>query len=383
MEVIRLVYWLESDTFYSDDIWGALAEGKPDLEDRLQAAYCRMKARSSHLLTNGYLTEQKALEGCRGRRAVLDLLCRSVLDRPPLLHRKGDICDCLAEDWTDGYAYRIHAFLKRNPARVEVERNRAMKADRKDARLRALVYERDGGCCRYCRSGPLPTNGGRSKDRRKVRAFDHVNPEKAAEPDGTGYVVACDRCNTEKGQRLPEEADMVLLREPTPAERAAWLARDLLLSDRPDPSEIASQDRAGIAPETRRDRVSDRDPDANADRDPDANADAIPTDEPTGDVHPEQPEDGSRPLPPRSENPPGSGRGAGDGDQPSRASPPRQPHQGQPQRTASAPDIYTRRSRASPDPPDPGPPDYHWPPGSYPVEPRRRQAEEETSARDP
>jgi hypothetical protein len=379
MEVIGLVYWLESDTFADDDVWGVLADGKPDLEDRLQAAYCRLKARSSHLLTNGYLTEQKALEGCRGRRAVLELLCRPVLDRPPLIHGKGDVCDCLADDWTDGYAFRIHGFLKRNPARVEVERNRAMKADRKDARLRALVFERDGGCCRYCRSGPLPPNGGRNKDRRKVRAFDHVDPERAAGPDGTGYVVACDRCNTEKGQRLPEEADMVLLAEPTQEERVAWLARDLLLFDRPAvdrQGNDAPEDRAGTASETRRDRVSDRDRDANADRDPDANADAIA--QPIGDdmltaqLRPEQAEGRSRPLPAPSGNPPGSGRGASDGDQPSRASPSRQPHQGQPVRTSTHPDIYHRRSRG---PVAPDLPPLIWPPGA---EPRRRQAEEET-----
>lgn len=375
-----MVYWLGSDTFHSDDIWGVLAEGRPDQEDRLQAAYCRLMSQSSHLLTNGYLTEQKALEGCRGRRPVLDKLCLAVLDRPPLVHREHDKCSCLGDEWVAGYAYRIHAFLKRNPARAEVERNKAMKADRKDARLRALVFERDGGCCRYCRSGPLPPNGGRSKDRRKVRSFDHVNPDKAAGPNGEGYVLACDRCNTEKGARLPEEADMVLLDEPTQEERAAWMARDLLLFDRPtvaDQTSQASKDRSGIAPETRRDRVSDRDPGANADRDRDANADAIPTDDDMGELRSEDADDGSRPLPTRSENRAGSGRVPADGDQSLRASSSK-PSQDQPVRTSAEPDIYTGRSRASP----PDPPlksRYHgWPPGS---EPRRRPQDPDSSER--
>lgn len=375
-----MVYWLESDTFADDEVWEALSLGNGDLEDRLQAAYCRLKATASHVLSNGYLMERKALELCRGRRRVLELLCSRPIDgRQPLLHRKGDVCDCLGEDWSEPYAYRIHAFLKRNPARAEVERNKAMKADRKDARLRALVFERDGGCCRYCRSGPLPPNGGRSKDRRKVRSFDHVNPDKAAGPSGEGYVLACDRCNTEKGARLPEEADMVLLDEPTQEERAAWMARDLLLFDRPtvaDQTNQASKDRSGIAPETRRDRVSDRDPDANADRDPAANADAIPTDDDMGELRPDDADGGSRPLPTRSENRAGSGRVPADGDQSLRASSSK-PSQDQPVRTSAEPDIYTGRSRASP----PDLPPYRWPPGSVPVEPRRRPQDPDSSER--
>jgi hypothetical protein len=353
-------YWLGSDTFAVEDVWSELAAGKPDLEDRLQAAYCRLQAYASLTRTDGYLTAAKALLACRGRARVLELLCAPVLALPPLVHRKGDVCDCLDDEWRDGgYVYRIHGFLKRNPSRAENERQRAMKADAKDHRLRALVYERDGGCCRYCRSGPLPANMGRAKDRRKVRTYDHVDPDRPAAPDGTGYVLACDRCNSEKGHRTPEEAEMVLLDEPTEAERQAWLQRDLAVFDRPP-------DRSGTAPGPLR----NRDPGAVADRDraavPGAVADAIADDETTGDVRPEQPETDGDGTPARSQKGDGPGRAA---ETPAIRGhpPPRSQPQAQPRRTGSEPDIYHRRSRASPAA------DFDWPAGSVPAEPRRHE----------
>lgn len=374
-----MVYWLESDTFADDPVWEALSGANGDLEDRLQAAYCRLKATASHLLSNGYLAERKALELCRGRRRVLELLCSIPLaDRSPLLHRKGDVCDCLTDDWVDGYAYRIHAFLKRNPARAEVQRNQAMKADGKNHRLRGVIFERDGGCCRYCRSGPLPKNGGRNLDRRKVRTYDHVDPDVPAGPDGEGYVVACDRCNSEKGHRLPPEAEMTLLDEPTQEEAAAWLARELLVFDRPAFTRQAN-DGAGLAPETRRDGAesaptrSERgaDPAAIADADRDADTGAKPC--------PHQVEGHRDGAEPGTANPSGSGRGVGYGAN-AHGPPLRKPLETQPRRTSAEPDIYTGRSRASP---APDLPPLHWPPGSVPVGRRRRQEDRFEEERPP
>jgi 5-methylcytosine-specific restriction endonuclease McrA len=350
MGVIGYVpYWLESDTFADDEIYMALAKRNTAVADALALAHMRLKSKAAHLLTNGYLTEDTALRYSRGRRRVLELLCQRELGRPPLVHRKGDVCDCLDEVWIDGYDFRIHAFLKRNPSKAEYERNRAQQADRKDARLRAMVYRRDGGCCRYCRSGPLGTTSGRSKDRRKVRAFDHVDPDRPAGSDGDNYVTACDRCNTDKGHRLPHEADMVLLPEPTEAEIAAWQARGPALFDRP-------QDRSVIAPETRQDRVSDRDRDAITDRDPDAVAIGDPNDIAAGEVRPEHGGSDPEPHPQRTEKGGGTGRGAGRDPSDPRVSSSK-PTQDQPPRTPSHPDVYHRRSRGGPDPPD-----FRWPP---------------------
>jgi hypothetical protein len=179
-----LPYWLETDAFADDPIWQVLGAGKADVEDRLQAAYCRLKAKTSHLRDNGYLTTATALAQCRGRRQVLDLLCTSVLERPPLLHRQGDTCPCLGGEWIEGFGYRVHEFLKRNPSRAEHDRAKAQRADLRNARLKALVYERDAGCCRYCRSGPLSNKAGRSRDRRKALVYDHVDPDAPAGEDG-------------------------------------------------------------------------------------------------------------------------------------------------------------------------------------------------------
>lgn len=367
-------YWLESDTFADDPVWEVLADGRADLEDRLQAAYCRLKAKTSHLRENGYLTAGTALAMCRGRRPVLDLLCKPVLERPALLHREGDDCPCLGDTWVAGFAYRIHEFLKRNPSKAENDRNKAQRADLRNARLKALVYERDGGHCRYCRSGPLNRKAGRSIDRRKVLVFDHVNPDEPAGEDGRNLAANCAACNEHKGRRTPYEADMVLLPPPTPAERAAWLQRPLALHDRPvyDPADLTRNTDAnarpitdGSATEQRQntDPVTDRITDPNNDRadDPNTDRDTTRAPETSHQQHQHRPEqhhgEPGKPL--------GSGRVGPrpDGGPPGPAT--------QPDRTGEHPDIYHRRSRT------PAGPEFEWPPGSTtrrPQEPTRKES---------
>lgn len=352
-------YWLETDTFADDPVWEALSKGSADRLDSLQAAYARLKAKASHLTTDGYLTEVTALRYARNRRQLLDLLCTPVLDQKPKLHRPGDECDCLGDSWIDGYAYRIHEFLKRNPSRAEYNRNRAQRADLRDPRLKALVYGRDGGCCRYCRSGPLSPKAGRARDRRKVLAHDHVDPDLPAGPDGEGLVVSCGRCNEFKGKRTPYEADMVLLPVPTLEERIAWQARGLVLSER--------EDHARITDETATDHRNDGDPTTDTITDPPDVGGSDPADadwpavRPAGDDHhPDQDRAWSG-------QPPGSGRVGPPADT---AADPRPPTQ--PARPAGAPDIYHKRSRAT------GPaipaPEYHWPAGSVPATPPDQEA---------
>lgn len=229
--LVLMPYFLLPDTAGHDPRLWKLAGGRPAVFDRLQAAWMRLMSESSHHTHNGYLTEETALRECHGRRDTLDLLCTSILGEKPLLHRRGDRCDgknCIdaSEAWVDGFDYRLCEFSKRNPTRAENERNRSQKADSRDTRLKNEVYDRDGGCCRYCRSGPLKRHGmGRARDRRRALQYDHVDPDRAAGPDGLNYVVACARCNEFKAHRTPEEAGLQLLPVPTEEEAAAWAER--------------------------------------------------------------------------------------------------------------------------------------------------------------
>jgi hypothetical protein len=361
-------WWRESDTFADDPRWQVLSGGNNDLADRLQAAYCRLQAKGSHQKDNGYLTHQTALETCRGRKRVLELLCTAVLDRPPWLHRKGDECDCLGEEWVAGFDFRIHGFLFRNPSRTEYDRNQAQTRDRSDDRLKALVKQRDALCCRYCRSGPLSSKAGRARDRRKVLALDHVDPDQPAGPDGENYVVACGRCNEFKGRRTPDEADMTLLPAPTLQEREQWSTRERQLFDRPPyrPHQAANQTgiTAGTNHESNQkqntDQTSSTDPitDSSTDRGVDPTADLMPS------VRLETADDSADHRPTTRQDPLGTGRVGQPPPADRRAA-------ALPARTARHPDPYHRRSRgarASPQLPPPIPDDL-WPPGSTPARP--------------
>lgn len=365
-------YWLEGDEFATDPTWGALAKGNADRKDFLQAAYCRLKAAASHVRSDGYLTDEMALAHARNRPQLLELLATPILGRPPKLHRPGDECVCLGDGpWIDGYAWRIHAFLKRNPSRAEHERNRTQKADLRDARLKTSVYTRDGGCCRYCRSGPLSPKAVRARDRRKVLSYDHIDPDKPAGTDGANLVVACGRCNEHKGHRTPYEADMTLLAEPTPAERAAWVARGIVLLD-PVDQPMCPPDQRADHPQTANesptnqkhvtDQITDRitEPISDPPGDPITDHDANTTTSPGLNIN-HHPADQHRQR---------SGEGLGSGRVGEPASDTPRPPQPQPERSTVDPDIYHRRSRQSTPPPSPAT-DYLWPPGSVPAQQRR------------
>lgn len=228
-------YWQASDTHHDDPIWAALAQGRLDVVDRLQAAWARLMSIASRQRSDGYLTTYSALEQCRGKQGTLDALCsRPLADVAPMLHRRGDSCPCLDDDWREGYDLRLHGFLKRNPSRRENDRNKTQEAERRDPRIRHEVYVRDGGCCRYCESGPIPRKGmGRAKDRRRVLHLDHVDPDKTAGDDLANLVTACGRCNQEKGHRTPAEAEMVLLPTPAPERATQLLTRPEELHELP------------------------------------------------------------------------------------------------------------------------------------------------------
>lgn len=360
-------YFLETDTFHALPVWEVLAGGAGDLVDALQAAYTRMKSQASHLLSEGYLTEGAALTLCRGRRKILEKLCTPVLGEQPLLHRRGDDCDCLGDTWTDGYAYRIHNFLKRNPSRREYNRSRAQKADLRDARLKGLVYRRDGGCCRYCRSGPLSPKAVRAKDRRKVLHYDHVDPDQPAAPGGGNFVVACGRCNELKGKRTPYEADLVLLPEPSPEQAAVLEHRPLQLLDPPaehapfTAGSVTDHQTTGPITDHEQKPVADPVGDPITDRKHDPIADPAPPPRPTPTTP--QPEHRS------DQTPPPSGMGRGGTPVPIQ---PASRYAHQEPRLPETPDVYHRRSRL-PEPPPYISAEPHWPPtwppGSVPASP--------------
>jgi hypothetical protein len=335
-------YVLVSDALGRDPRWTALAGGRRAVRDQLQAAYLRMLCETASHLHNGYLTEHQALACCDDRERTLELLCRPVLGEKPLLHRPGQECDernCLDDSgpWVDGFDYRICGFSKKNPTRSEVKRHRAQQADSRDARLRGVVYDRDGGCCRYCRSGPLKKKGmGRARDRRRVLQFDHPDPDApatpAGRPDASNYVVACARCNELKGHRTPDEAGLVLLPVPTEAEKTAWQERGEALFDLVEPG-------------------ADNDNDNQHDNAPDNQHDnqhavvplvvplVVPTSVRDGDSDADSAAEGQRQAAGLSPEGSGSGRGGHPGVVVDASA-------GQPARSGDAPDIYHERSRA-------------------------------------
>lgn len=334
-------YFLTSDTFADEPIWEVLAAGKTAVIDALQAAHQRLMSRASHTMTDGYLTQQVALRECRTRKTLM-LLTTPVLGRPPRVHRRGDECECLGDDWIDGYEYRIHKFLKRNPSKAEYKLDRAKKANLRDNRLKQLVFDRDGGCCRYCRSGPLSPKAGRAKDRRKFLQYDHIDPDKAATPDGEGLVVACGRCNESKGHRTPDEADMVLLPEPTDDERAAWQARGLALFHPADHVSITDES----ATDHQQDHQQTADSITDTDHRTDHHPNTDPTDIPAAAVHPDPVTSD------HDHHTAGPAEGPGRvGQPPSGGHTPSQQDKALPPRTSDAPDIYHQRSRTQP-PPD-------------------------------
>lgn len=73
---------------------------------------------------------------------------------------------------------------------------------RKVSLNRANIFRRDGYQCGYCGS-------------RKDLTLDHVLPRSAGGRDTwENLLTACQSCNTQKGNRTPEQAKMKMLRKP-------------------------------------------------------------------------------------------------------------------------------------------------------------------------
>lgn len=73
--------------------------------------------------------------------------------------------------------------------------------------LKKLLKERGELVCHYCGKGKLRVN---TLDVDKVATLDHVMPKSkgGAEYSSSNLVVACNRCNQKKRDKLPENVTM-------------------------------------------------------------------------------------------------------------------------------------------------------------------------------
>jgi 5-methylcytosine-specific restriction endonuclease McrA len=77
---------------------------------------------------------------------------------------------------------------------------------------RKNILRRDGHRCQYCGRGDVPLT------------LDHIHPRsKGGEDSWENLVAACVKCNNKKGDSLPEEAGMPLLRVPMKPNHVTFL----------------------------------------------------------------------------------------------------------------------------------------------------------------
>lgn len=63
---------------------------------------------------------------------------------------------------------------------------------------RSLIYKRDGYTCTYCGC-------------KENLTIDHIHPSsRGGEDTWENLVTACEKCNIKKGNRTPQEAEMIL-----------------------------------------------------------------------------------------------------------------------------------------------------------------------------
>jgi hypothetical protein len=356
-----LMFSYIGDEYARDPRWTAMARlGEPadrpwstrKVRDRVRAlgwSHVLMQCAVAQQRDDGYIGRDEALECCGGELWILEALSTPVRGKSPMLHQSGQSCsgkNCIdaSPPWVLGYEFRLCEYLKKNPSKAEKARQDAKKADSSDYRLRAEVYERDGGCCRYCRSGPLKPKGmWRAKDKRRFIQYDHPDPDRDSQ-GGANLVVSCARCNRDKSDsdilRTPEEADMALLPVPSVDLKAFWNVRGEQQFDRPERGE---QSPADNLPDNQADNPLDNqqgvvDPVVTTVVDPVVQSTPHPTSglqEAAGGPQRQPAElSAARSGSGRVGQPPVGVLGPG----------------GQPVRTADAPDIWTRRSRAPVDP---------------------------------
>jgi 5-methylcytosine-specific restriction endonuclease McrA len=152
----------------------------------------------------------QAVNTCSVKRAF----CLLYLGHAHVVHNTGDSFDTFdfqewhdwsqsAEDTTDEWVQTVH-FRIRVPKIIVL-----MMFDHlpmKEVKLtRQNIYERDNYTCQYCHQPMDPS----------LLNIDHVVPrDRGGKTTWENVVTSCIRCNTKKGNRLPHEAGMTLLKKP-------------------------------------------------------------------------------------------------------------------------------------------------------------------------
>ena len=158
--------------------------------------------------TNGFVQEFVVADILRSRKQR-QLFTDPPAGATPLLHRPGDVCECLdGRPWPSVGDYFLHHYLQWNPTKEEYDVAAAKKAELRDGELIAAIRRRDRDRCRYCGADC------NHADRRGAAGlvYDHVDPALAA--GAANLVCACRSCNSRKGNRTPDAAGMTLLPPP-------------------------------------------------------------------------------------------------------------------------------------------------------------------------
>jgi len=145
-----------------------------------------------------------AIQLCTVRRA-LGLLCQDLAQVVT-----GDYETYDFESWVELSQYAQTDIIRTPSKRVAVPEVIKLKRYKgfppRHVRLsRRNIFLRDNMRCQYCGQTP------HSDD----LTIDHVVPRsRGGKTIWTNVVLACARCNAQKGNRLPHEADLALLRRP-------------------------------------------------------------------------------------------------------------------------------------------------------------------------
>lgn len=129
--------------------------------------------------------DYQAISLCSAERAfVLVFLNKAEM----ISDRKAKLMRSVGASYPYPSVIRLNRFIKLPYKRVSLSRQN--------------LYKRDGYKCVYCEG-------------RDNLTLDHVIPRSRGGRDSWhNLVTACQRCNTEKGDRTPEEAEMVMTQKP-------------------------------------------------------------------------------------------------------------------------------------------------------------------------
>lgn len=118
---------------------------------------------------------------------------------------------------------RIHTTTKDYALPVVIRMKTGKRTETRVRFSRQNVFYRDGGCCQYC---------GVKLTRSQI-TFDHVLPRsRGGITNWDNIVISCMPCNSRKGNRTPEEAEMRLRKKPSSPKTRAEIQRIMMNPDR-------------------------------------------------------------------------------------------------------------------------------------------------------